>query len=160
MCARVIDEDAAHHFRGDSKKVRSVLPRDTVLAGEPQVGLVDECGWLKGVIDPFAPKVSSSPPPEVFVHQGHQLVACPDVTVRPCAQQTADRVSARHDADGPPLSRSMLKGADSTSAVRWARPRRSRFGSRGGLEYEGVSKEFSCRDRWLRSHREHVGADR
>ena len=54
LAFRVIDEDAAHHLRRDSEKVRAILPDDALLPDEPQICLVDKRGWLKRVVFPFA----------------------------------------------------------------------------------------------------------
>ena len=47
--ARVIDEHAPHHLRGDGEELRAALPARVVLAVEPQPRLVHERGGLEGV---------------------------------------------------------------------------------------------------------------
>ena len=57
MLARVVDQDAPHHLRGDAEEVRATLPGDAILAGEPEVRLVDQGGGLQRVVRPFAAKI-------------------------------------------------------------------------------------------------------
>jgi hypothetical protein len=43
---RMVHEDSAHHFGGDSQEVRAVLPVDAILVDQPQVGFMNERGRL------------------------------------------------------------------------------------------------------------------
>ena len=56
--ARVIDQDAPHHLRRQAEEVRPILPVDAILAGESDVGLVDERGRLQRVVWPFAAQMA------------------------------------------------------------------------------------------------------
>jgi hypothetical protein len=53
VLARVIDQDAPHHLRGDAEEVGSVLPGNAVLSNEAQVGFMDESRRLQRVVAPF-----------------------------------------------------------------------------------------------------------
>jgi hypothetical protein len=49
MPACMIHENAPHHLRRDTEKLRPILPGDAVLIDQPQVRFVNECGRLQGM---------------------------------------------------------------------------------------------------------------
>jgi hypothetical protein len=57
MLAGVVDEDLAHDMSSESDEVGAAVPVN-VLAGEAEVGLVDEGSGLEGVVGALAPHIS------------------------------------------------------------------------------------------------------
>jgi hypothetical protein len=92
MFARGIDEDAAHHLRGDRKEVRAIAPGDALLSNQPQVRLVDECRRLECMVLPFVSQVRARSSSQFGIDDRHQVVARLHVATAPGVQQTADRV--------------------------------------------------------------------
>ncbi len=86
--ARVIDEDAAHHLRGDAEEVRAVLPLHLRLIHEPHVRLVDERGGLQRVADALLAQVARGEAPQLAVDDGQQVVEHPAVAVRQADEQS------------------------------------------------------------------------
>jgi hypothetical protein len=93
MLARVIDQDAAHHLRGQREKVRAVLPGNPVLPHQPQVRLVDQRRGLEGVVRPLASQIRAGSSPQFTVDHRYQIVARLQVTTAPRTQQAADSAS-------------------------------------------------------------------
>jgi hypothetical protein len=90
MRPRVIHEDTPHHPRRDTEEVRPVLPRDTLLPDQPEIGLVNECCRLKRVIATLLSQVGGRPPTKLRVDEWSELIACAQVAAPPRLQQGAD----------------------------------------------------------------------
>jgi hypothetical protein len=96
---RLIDQNAPHYFRGDCKKVRPVLPLDSVPLDQSQASFIDQGGWLKRVTGRLLFQVEASEPPQFSLHYGRQLLQRAPVTVAPGLQ--ADRYFAGLVWHGP-----------------------------------------------------------
>jgi hypothetical protein len=79
----VVDENAAHHFGGYTKELRAVLPRDTTLIDQPEVGLVNERCRLQGMTGSFASKVGRRAAAQFLVDERHEQIARGDIAVAP-----------------------------------------------------------------------------
>jgi hypothetical protein len=79
--ARVVNEDAAHHLRGDAEEVRAVLPLHLRLVYQTHVSLVDERGRLERVPDALLAQVARGEAPQLAVDDGQQVVQNPAVAV-------------------------------------------------------------------------------
>ena len=63
----VIDEHPAHDLRGDTEEMGPILPVTCPLVDEPQVRLVNECGWLQGVAGSLAAKLARRNPAQLGI---------------------------------------------------------------------------------------------
>ena len=90
--AGAIDEDAAHHLRGDAEELRPVVPGGALI-DQPQVGLVDEGGRLQGVALALAPQMGRGPAAKLLVDQRHEPIARARVAVAPRVEKRCDVVS-------------------------------------------------------------------
>ena len=69
----VVDENAAHHSRGETQKVR---PRDEpipALSGKTHVRLVNQGGRLQSVVASLTGQEAAGEPPKLVVHRGKNL---------------------------------------------------------------------------------------
>jgi hypothetical protein len=87
MRARMIDEDAPHHLRGQAKEVGAILPRHAPLPDEAQVRLVDERCRLECVVPPLAPEIRGRALPQFAVHQRKQVIAGLKIATSPGPKQ-------------------------------------------------------------------------
>jgi len=53
MAAGVLDQDLTHYPGRDSEKMSAILPLRNVMPYKPDIGFVNECRALKGVVGPF-----------------------------------------------------------------------------------------------------------
>jgi hypothetical protein len=83
----MIDEDPAHHVRGDSEEVGAVLPLDPALIHQPQIGLVDQCSGRKGVVLTLTPEIAPGQPPQLAVDRLHQIRTRVLITAAPGDEQ-------------------------------------------------------------------------
>jgi hypothetical protein len=74
VAPRVVDQDSAHHLRGDTEEVPTMLPVDVALVEEPQIDLVNECGRRQRVIDALVSQLARGNLTELLVHDRQQLV--------------------------------------------------------------------------------------
>ena len=86
MLTRVVHQDAPHHLRGDAEELRATLPGDAILACQPEVRLVHQCGGLQRVVWPFAAKVRRGSPPQFTVDEWEQAVARLEISAAPRPQ--------------------------------------------------------------------------
>jgi hypothetical protein len=86
----VIDQDAAHDLRGDTKEMRPILPVDLPLVDEPDKHLVHKRRRLQGVAGPLAPKLAGRHAPELRIDEWQQLVERSPVAATPIAEQCRD----------------------------------------------------------------------
>jgi hypothetical protein len=85
--ARVVDEDAAHHHRGEPDELRAVGPVDLPLVDQPQVGFVHQRGGLQGVPGPLLTQVAARQSPQFVVDDRKQLVERSLIAAAPLDQQ-------------------------------------------------------------------------
>ncbi len=77
--AGVVHEDAAHHHRGQPKKLGAVVPVDISLIDQARIGLVDEGRGLESVIAALPSHECPREASKLFVHYGLELFGCFDV---------------------------------------------------------------------------------
>jgi hypothetical protein len=87
MGARVIHQNPAHHLRGNPEEVRTILPGNPVVPGDPEKCLVHDRRRLQRVIAPFLPQVGGRAPLQVAVHERDEPVACAQISTRLGMQQ-------------------------------------------------------------------------
>src|SRR5262245_30982580 len=102
MTTGVIDEDAAHDVRGDTKEMRAILPVDLPLIDEPDEHLMNQGRRLQGVVGALAPKLAGRHTPELPIDQWQQLVERCPVATTPLAEQRRD--VARRDHRSLPVN--------------------------------------------------------
>jgi hypothetical protein len=90
MRARVTDEDAPHHDRGERDELGAVAPVDFLLIDQPHVRFVHERRRLERVVGTLAVEVASGEPAQFVVHDRQHLVTRARVAVRPFEQQVRD----------------------------------------------------------------------
>ena len=90
--ARVVQQHAPHHLRGDGEELRAALPARVVLVAEPQPRLVHERGGLEGVSLALAAQRELRLPAKLRVHEPHERLARLSVAGAPRAQQLGHRV--------------------------------------------------------------------
>ena len=73
--SRVIDQDAPHHLRGQTKEMRAVLPRDGFLAQQAHEGFMHQCRGLQRVIRSLASQIRRRLALQLVVHDRHELVS-------------------------------------------------------------------------------------
>jgi len=74
--SRVINEDPAHHLRGQREKLCPVFPRHVSLVDKSKIRFVDERGRLQRVARPLASEVGASPPAQILIHQRNEAITC------------------------------------------------------------------------------------
>jgi hypothetical protein len=77
----VVDEDVAHHLRGEAEELRAVLPVDAVLTDESQVYFVDQGRGLQRVVGVLAPQVGLGEAAKLGVDQRQKGVQSLFVTL-------------------------------------------------------------------------------
>lgn len=92
VAARMIDEDAPHHLRGEAVKMRPALPHHALLSNQPEVGFADRRGWLQRVVPALATEVRRRLTAQLSVHNGKQRIARPGLAALPRSQQTRHAV--------------------------------------------------------------------
>jgi hypothetical protein len=95
MTTSVVDEDAAHDLRRDTKEVRAILPIDLALVDEPEVRLMNQGRRLQRVVRTLAPKLACGHPAKLRVDEWQQLTERSPVATTPIAEQRRD-VWRRH----------------------------------------------------------------
>ncbi len=70
LCARVLDENAAHEPCGDGEEVRAILPHHPVDIDQPQIGLVDQGRRLENVPGPLAGHLAAREAEELLATSG------------------------------------------------------------------------------------------
>ena len=149
LCPRMIDQDSAHHLCRHAKEVRSILPHDTLLTHQSQVGLVDEGGWLQGVIGAFAAEIGGRAPPELLVDERQQFLPRMKVAVPPRPEQACHHAlidvyesASLHSASSSAKPRPGAHDALDVALSRYLSARRDTRRDAGGSR-RGLS---SCRD--------------
>ena len=88
MPTRVIDEHPSHHLRRHGEKVSAVLPGDGVLPCQTDISLMDECCGLECVVSPLASQLRRCSLSQFAVHNRHQVIYRPHVSLPPGLKQT------------------------------------------------------------------------
>ena len=68
--AGVVDQDAAHAFRGRREEVGAIAPRGLLVAAETEPDLVDERGGLEGLAGRLPRQLGGGQPAQFVVDQG------------------------------------------------------------------------------------------
>jgi hypothetical protein len=88
----MVDEDAAHHLRGDGEELCAALPADLVLIVDPQPSFMHERSRLQSVPLSFATQRASRLPAKLLVDDSRELLGCFFVTRSPRSQELGDFV--------------------------------------------------------------------
>ena len=88
--ARPVDENAAHHLRGDAEKMRAVAPLYAPLIDETEICLVNERRRLQRVSLIFASHGSRGLTMELVVDRREKTIGRVGVTVAPGEEQSGD----------------------------------------------------------------------
>jgi len=99
----MIHENPAHHLCGDTKEVSAIPPISMPLVNQPQVDLVNQGRWLKGVPNPFTSQLPCGNSTQLRVDERKQLVEGVRVAAPPVGQQ------GRHIWPGSHLDFQMLE---------------------------------------------------
>ena len=86
----MIDKDAAHQLRRDSEEMGAILPSDTLLGHQPQVGLVYQSRGRQRVGGPFSTKIGDGTSTQFRVDERHQFVTGAVIPAGPILQQARD----------------------------------------------------------------------
>jgi hypothetical protein len=73
---RMINENPAHHLRGQREKLGPVFPRQVSLVDKSKIRFVDERGRLQRVARPLASEVGASPSAQILIQQREEAIAC------------------------------------------------------------------------------------
>ena len=87
MTTGVIDQDAAHDLRGDTKEVGPILPVTLALIDKPDEYLVHEGRWLERVVRALTPQLAGGNAPELRIDEWQQLIERTPVATTPIAEQ-------------------------------------------------------------------------
>ncbi len=86
----MVDQDPPHRLRGDREEVPAVLPLDSGLVDQPEVGLVDERGRLQRLVRPFAAELAPGDRAQLAVDPRHQALGRAVLAARPGLEQCGD----------------------------------------------------------------------
>lgn len=84
------DQDSAHGPTGDGEEMGSILPVDTGLRHQTEVGLVDQGPGVEGVPGGLTLEMAPSDQTQLIVHRRDQPVARDVGAGPPISQQTGD----------------------------------------------------------------------
>ena len=93
----MIDQDPAHHLRRDTEEMCSILPVTFPLIGKPHVRLVNQGGWLQGVVGPLVAKLSRRNASELGIDKRQQLVERAPIAATPIAEQRRHIARREHE---------------------------------------------------------------
>jgi hypothetical protein len=88
--ARMIDQNSAHRLRCEPKEMGAVLPTDAFPAEQAHVELVDQGGWLQGMVGTLTLELARGDPAELIDHQRHQTVERCRVAIGPVGKQSGN----------------------------------------------------------------------
>jgi hypothetical protein len=71
--ARIVQQHLPHSPRGNGEKMRAILPLYFPLAGEAQIGFMDDGSGLQRVARAFAPHLRARYTTQFVVYQGNEL---------------------------------------------------------------------------------------
>ena len=88
----MIHKDLSHHLRRQRKKVNSALPIAGFAVYQTEVGFMDKCGWLQGMITALSGQVSLRHPAQFLIDEGNEGVPGGDIPTIPADKQFSDSV--------------------------------------------------------------------
>jgi len=83
--AGVVDQDPPHGLGSGGEEVSAAV--ELLVADQPQVRLVDECGGVEGVIGGFGGHAGGGEPPQLVVHEREQVSGGTTITGRGCFEK-------------------------------------------------------------------------
>jgi hypothetical protein len=92
----MIDQDLAHHLRGNRQKMHPIALIGLFLLDQPGVGFVDQGRGLKRMAGPFAAQMAVSDFTQFGLDQRNQIVQGGLVAVREGVEQHGDGTVFRH----------------------------------------------------------------
>jgi hypothetical protein len=93
--SRVIDQDAAHDLRRDTKEMRPILPIDVALVDQSKVHLMNEGRRLQGMVRPLLPQLARGHAAQLRIDERQQPVEGRPVAAAPVAEQSGDVASRK-----------------------------------------------------------------
>jgi len=105
VAARMIDQNATHHLRGESDEVQRVAPLHPALIDQSHEGFVNERRGLEGMTGTLVTQIACGKPVEFLVNERCELVERGLIAVAPLDQQPRDvacRLRSRHRFDPDP----------------------------------------------------------
>ena len=94
--ARVVDQDAPHHARGQAEEIGAAGPALDLLHDEAQVGLVHQCSRLQRMAGTLARELAAGQALELVVDNGKKRVQRGGITGPRCTQLLRDIDCAGH----------------------------------------------------------------
>jgi hypothetical protein len=76
----------------------AVLPVDTSLIDQLQVGLVDQCGGLEGVVGSFPPQLARCDAAQLVVNERQQSIEGVPIAPGPIEEHRGDVAGRRHQS--------------------------------------------------------------
>src|SRR5437016_6910001 len=99
--AGIVDQIPAHDGGGDGKKMTAIVPLDIFCPGKAQKSLIDEGGWLKGMVVALVAEIAVSHSAKVGHQQLEEMGFGIPVSCTPLVQQLRDFIwLACHQALG------------------------------------------------------------
>ena len=77
--------------------MRTIVPIDRALVGEPQKRFVNQRGRLQRVARAFGAQLTGRDPSQLAVHEREQTIERAPITVAPFVEQPCDVVTRGHD---------------------------------------------------------------
>src|SRR5688500_5007834 len=90
MAPSIVDEDPAHHLRGDREKVRAIVPLNISLVDQTNECFVDKSRSLESVTSTLAVHVVMGQPVQLAIDHRRQVIKSCLVSVAPVQKQLSD----------------------------------------------------------------------
>jgi hypothetical protein len=81
--ARVVNQNVANQFAGESEELSTILPAEFLLRAEPQIRFMDDGRGLKAVAMSLADQMPTRKPAQLVINKRHQFIKRRPVTVTP-----------------------------------------------------------------------------
>jgi hypothetical protein len=104
VLACVVDEEPAHDLTRHPVEMRAAPPVDPSLVDQFQVGLVNQCGGLEGMVGAFAPQLAGGDAAQFVIDERQQSVERARITSRPVVEQPGEVAGRSHQVIGYTLS--------------------------------------------------------
>ena len=86
----MIYQNTPHHFGGDAKELRTVLPVNVFLINEPKVCLIDQRGRLQSVIGNLLPHAINRDMSQFLIDEWQHLVERGFIAVAPVDEELSN----------------------------------------------------------------------
>jgi hypothetical protein len=82
----MVNQDVSHHLRADGEEVGAVLPVESLLTGEFQIRLVDQCGRLQRMTGTLLAHLALRDTAEFGVYEREEFVERRPVAFSPIGE--------------------------------------------------------------------------